>query len=339
MDLALLVAVVGLAGLIVYVLTGGADFGGGIWHLMARGPRAAEQRDAIARAIGPIWEANHVWLIFLIVILFSCFPPAFAALCVALFIPFHLVLVGVVLRGAAFVFRAHGATTVLPSPLWTRIFGVASSVTPLLLGMCLASVTAGHIRIDQGHVLSDPLTPWTSPFCWALGALTLSVCAYIAAIYLTLETEGEVQEDFRRRGLYTAVVTAMLAGLTLLVARSDAPRFFQAMMQPQTAPLFITTNAVGLFSLWAVYSRRYRWGRLAVATKVTLVVLGWGMAQQPYLIYPDVTLADAASPEPSLRFFLWTLVPGGLLLVPSLALLFWVFKGMNPAAPPAQPQK
>ncbi|MGV3721133.1 MAG: cytochrome d ubiquinol oxidase subunit II [Actinomycetota bacterium] len=330
-----MVALVGLAALVLYALLGGADFGGGIWVLLARGPRAEAQRQAIAHAMGPVWEANHVWLIFLIVLLFSCFPPAFAALSVAFFVPLHLVLVGIVLRGAAFVFRAHGATVERPNPHWTRLFGVASAFTPLILGLCLAAISSGRFRFAPGGSpgASGFWTPWLSPFSWTLGLFALAICAYLAAVYLTLETEGELQEDFRRRALGAGAVMAALAVLTLGVARLDAPRFWSQMLQPQAAPVLAGAGLLGLASTGAVLRRRYVWGRVAAAGQVTLVVLGWGIAQYPYLIYPDFPLSASAAPDPTLHLVLWSLIPGGLLLGPSLWLLFRVFKGGNPAAP------
>src|SRR5437879_7448512 len=157
------VALVALASLIAYAVLGGADFGGGLWDLVAYGPRSRSQREVIAKAMGPVWEANHVWLIFLIVILFTAFPSAFAALSVALFIPFHLLLLGIILRGAAFVFRAHGAEEAGPQVVWARAFGSASIIAPILLGMCLGAVSAGEIRVVNGQVRVDSVTAWLTP--------------------------------------------------------------------------------------------------------------------------------------------------------------------------------
>src|SRR5438105_4483404 len=143
------VAGVALAGVIAYAVLGGADFGGGIWDLCAAGPRRAEQRRAIAHAMGPVWEANHVWLIFVIVVLFTAFPSAYAALSVALFVPLHLVLVGITLRGAAFVFR--GPQVGGPGGgAWGAVFGTASVITPALLGACVGAVSAGGLRVRGG---------------------------------------------------------------------------------------------------------------------------------------------------------------------------------------------
>ncbi len=322
-----MIALVGAAALIAYAVLGGADFGAGVWDLLARGPRAEAQRKAIAKAMGPVWEANHVWLIFLIVLLFSCFPPAFAALSVALFVPFHLALLGIVLRGAAFVFRSYGDERSEATRLWTRVFGIASTITPVLLGMCLGAVAAGRIRLEGGQVVSDPWTPWLGAFSWCLGALSLAICAYVTAVYLTLETDGETREDFRKKSLNAGGVLVVLALVTLAAARFDAPVFFARITAPEAAPVLLGAGGLASLSAWAVWKRRYALARTATIVQVSLVVLGWAVAQQPYLVYPHFTLAQAASPAPTLRFVLWSLIPGVLLLAPSLALLFVVFKG------------
>lgn len=323
---------VGLAALIAYAVLGGADFGAGVWDLLARGTRGEQQREAIAHGMGPVWEANHVWLIFLIVLLFSCFPPAFSALSVALFVPFHLALVGIVLRGAAFVFRAYGAGSGRSGRVWSRVFGAASSLTPLLFGMCLGAVTSGEIGIEGGRVVSDPWTPWTGPFSWSVGALSVSTCATLTAVYLTLETRGALQEDFRRMALWAGGALTALALLTLLLARTEAPAFYRQLTGPGTAPLFAGAALAATGALGALIRRGYGLARLLSVSLVALLVLGWGSAQQPHLIYPGITLAAAAAPEPTLRFVWISLLPGAALLIPSLALLFYVFK-RNPSHP------
>src|SRR5262245_11767597 len=198
-------AVAAVAGLatILYALLGGADFGGGVWDAFARGERKWEQRKAIANAMGPVWEANHVWLIFVIVILFTAFPTVYAALSIALFIPFHLVLLGIVLRGAAFVFRAYSPRTGAGSSAqrtWGVVFGAASIITPFLLGSCLGAISAGRLRVIDGAIGASG-SAWITPMSLMMGLLALSLCAYLAAVFLTNETDGELREDFRSHAL------------------------------------------------------------------------------------------------------------------------------------------
>jgi cytochrome d ubiquinol oxidase subunit II len=320
-----------LAALVAYAVLAGADFGGGVWDLLARGPRAAEQRAAIAAAMGPVWEANHVWLIFLIVLLFTCFPAAFAALSVAFFAPFHLVLVGIVLRGAAFVFRAHGHGAAGAPLSWGHVFGGASVITPFLLGACLGAVSNGHIRVRAGLVAPEAGLAWLDPFSLATGALALALCAYLAAVYLILETDGALREDFRRRALGAWLVAGVLAVGTLLLAYVEAPRLWEGLTSARAAPAVAAGVLLAPASALATWRRRFHRARLLAIGQVVLLLVGWALAQWPYVIYPDVTLAGAAAPPATLGFVLWTLLPGLGLLLPSLWLLFAVFKGRNPA--------
>jgi cytochrome d ubiquinol oxidase subunit II len=321
-----------LIGLMAYAVLGGADFGGGVWDLFATGPRKRAQREAIAHAMGPVWEANHVWLIFVIVVLFTCFPYGYAPLGVALFLPFHLALAGIMLRGAAFVFRAYGRTTGTfpgepPASRWGTVFGIASVISPFLLGLAFGVVTEGGVRIDgAGNVQSMSFPYWLSPYAVGCGLLALSTCAYLAAVYLTVETDGELREDFRLRAILSGTTTAGLALLVLVFAWLQADWFFRQLISPRCWPVLAAGVACFAASAWAVFGRRYRLSRVFAAGEIVLLLLGWGLAQQPYLVYPDVTLQQAAAPAPTIAFMLATLPFGALLLIPSLWLLFHVFK-------------
>ena len=194
-----LAAAAALVGMIAYALFGGADFGGGVWDLLASGPRKHEQRLAIQRAMGPVWEANHVWLILVIVTLFTCFPRGYSALGIALFLPFHLALLGIMLRGAAFVFRSYQSRqeeAATKASAWGVIFGVASLISPLLLGAAFGVVTEGAIRVSAaGEVSLSQPNVWLSLYCIANGCLAVCTCGYLAAVYLMRETTGLLRED------------------------------------------------------------------------------------------------------------------------------------------------
>src|SRR5512142_3217950 len=193
-----------LAALVLYGLLGGADYGGGIWDLLAAGPRRREQRALIERAIGPVWEANHVWLILAVVLLFTGFPAAFASISIALFLPLTLLLVGVVLRGAAFTFRAYDRPEDRVQARWGLAFSVSSVVAPVLLGVAVGAVAAA----------GDPLG-WATPFTLTIGLFAAALFAFLAATYLAVEAEGPLRDDFRRRALAAGVAVfgcALAAG-------------------------------------------------------------------------------------------------------------------------------
>ncbi len=323
MDLPTTAAAVALLGLMAYAVLAGADFGGGIWDLLAAGPRRTLQRQAIAHAMGPVWEANHVWMIFVLVTLFTCFPRGYATLGIALFLPFHLALLGIMLRGAAFAFRGHEARPRgRAAAAWGRIFGAASAISPLLLGAAFGAVTEGSVRVDA----AGPAR-WLTPYAVACGALALCTCAYLAAVYLVAETSGDLREDFRSRAILAGTATAGLAVATLLLASRQAPWFFHRLTAAPAARIVLLAG-LGLFaaSAYTVFSRRYRAARVCAAAEVAVLLVGWGLAYHPYFLYPDLTLAAAAAPAPTLRFMLLAVPAGALLLLPSLYLLFRVFK-------------
>lgn len=326
MPLEEIVAGVTLLTAIAYAVFAGADFGGGVWDIFATGPRREEQREAIAHAMGPVWEANHVWLIFIIVLLFTAFPPAFAALSIGLFTMFHLVLVGITLRGAAFVFRAYGPRVGRSSGRWGYIFGITSVITPVLLGMCLGSISAGGLRVINGQVQIQGTPPWLAPVSLAMGALALSICAYLAAVYLTNETTGALQADFRKRALLAGTAVVGLSVLTLPLLYLEAEHLWNGLISIQAAPVVTIGVIAALLSGWALLNSRFQLARIATVMQVAFLLTGWGLAQRPYLIYPDVTLSEAAAPAATLKFVLYSLPFGMGLLLPSLWFLFRVFK-------------
>jgi cytochrome bd ubiquinol oxidase subunit II len=321
-----------LLGVILYAVLGGADFGGGIWDLLARGPRAKQQRDVIAHAIGPIWEANHVWLIFVIVIVFTVFPPVYAVLSVALFVPLTLALVGIVFRGVAFVFRTPARSVAVIGGVWDRVFAIASVVTPVFFGMAAGTVASGRIRVVDGAVQSDPWSTWLAPFPLVTGLLALTTCAFLAAVYLTVETTGELQEDFRRRALGAGAAFAILAAIALPLARRDAPQIWQGLTGTRAIIVVPIGILLALVTGWAVYNRRFLLARYTAVAEVILLLVGWALAQYPFLVAPDLTFENSAATPAMLRAALITYGLGAVILVPSLWLLFRVFKADLPGA-------
>lgn len=337
-----LIAGVVVVAMVIYSLSGGADYGGGVWDLLARGSRARAQRELIASAIAPIWEANHVWLILVIVLLFVCFPAVYATIGTALHVPLTLMLVGIVLRGSAFVFRSHeygllrppgvqGTVRVDAARGWDLVFAVASLVTPVTLGMCVGAVASGTIRVDpDGFVRTDFVSSWLAPFPFAVGLFTLALFAYLGATYLTVEApDPRLREDFRVRALGAAAATAVLGLVVLVLARSGAPVVYAALLGNPV--LLGSAGIVAIGASAALWLRRYRLARPLAMVEVTLVVAGWGWAQYPYLVVPDLTIEGAHAPVAVLRMTLGILAVGSVLLVPAFLLLYGLFKGRMPA--------
>lgn len=346
-----------------YAVLGIADFGGGVWDLFASGPRARQQRKAVATAMGPVWESNHVWLIFFFIMLFTAFPAGFSTLSVALFIPLNFVLLGIILRGAAFVFRSPEATTAVTGPekAWGIVFGVASTVTPVLLGAAVGAVSSGGIRIgnmggvddgrgipgsddavdalsggglitdpraiSEGTIVAVPLDSWLSPLALSTGIFVLSLAAYLAAVYLAAETRGELRNDFHRRAVAAGTWTAGMAVLMLWALSKYAPWLWDRFAHEAGGAVLSAGAAMMLLSLYFVLRRNYVAARVTAAGQIVLYLWGWAFAQWPYIIYPGLTFHDARAPDGTLRLMLQIIPLGMLLLIPSLWLLFKVFKG------------
>lgn len=335
MTLAYVLAGVTMLALNAYVLLGGADFGAGVWDLLARGPRAERQRAAIEEGIGPIWEANHVWVILVVVLLFTCFPPVYAHLSVALHIPISLLLVGIVLRGSAFTFRAYDSTDSPVQKHWGRIFSISSTITPVLLGICVGALVSGRLALPVGVTFAETyVAPWMTPFAFAVGGLTLAVFAFLAAVYLCVEVqERELQEDFRTMALGAAVAVGGFAFAALLLGNRDGLTVMAALVsKPWALPFQGLTGVLALTAIWALVTRRYRLARVTAAAQVSALMWGWALAQAPYLIPGVHTVESAAAPAITLRLVSIGLVGGACVLVPSLWYLFRVFKSGSRSA-------
>ncbi len=337
-------------GLTLYAITGGADFGGGVWDLLARGPRATAQRRLIDTAIAPVWEANHIWLIFVVVLLFTAFPPVFAAAAIGLHLPLVLMLLGITLRGAAFVFRHYGEGTA--AHRWGHVFAWASTITPILLGIILAAVTRG-VHTDGGDLYAN-LGDWLNPFTLAVGAFTLALFAYVAAVFLAAEATPPagksasslrgaalgLQHDFRRRALLSGATALVLGGLCVVAALLSEPgggtdaagssplgRFgSQLLYSWWSVPLALLTATSTDATYWLLRTARWRAARWAVIVQVIGAIIGWGAAQYPVLLAPGFTIHNAASPLITLQWVAPIVVGGSAILFPSLIWLMRTFK-------------
>ncbi|GAC1571090.1 MAG: cytochrome d ubiquinol oxidase subunit II [Candidatus Elarobacter sp.] len=307
-------ALVALVAVALYAVFGGADFGGGVWDLLASGPRRDAQRDAISNAIGPVWEANHVWLIFALVVLFTCFPLAFADIGTGLNAALTLALVGIVLRGAAFVFRNYASDAVALARTWTVVFGAASIVAPFFLGDAAGALATGRYA-------------WTSPFALSVGVFAVALCAQIAAVFLLHEVDDRaLRDDFRRRAVRATLAVWLLGIVPALLARSAEPALFAALTAPQARIAIVAAMLLGVVVIVLVARHRDTFARVAVGAEVVAVLAGWFGAQAPSLVPGRLTFEQAAASPAMIQAFLVVAAGGAVVLIPSLVLLFAVFK-------------
>jgi cytochrome d ubiquinol oxidase subunit II len=280
----------------------------------------------IDAALAPIWEANHVWLILIVVLLFVCFPVAFSEASIALHIPITLMLIGIVLRGAGFAFQHYAANESMRRR-WSRTFALASFITPFFLGVALGAVTAGRMTAG-GDAVERFVTPWLNPFGLIVGMFGVAIFAFVAAVYLLNEAPDEsLQRAFRTRAIGSGLVVGVMAFAAIGTARIHAPRFFLALMKSWWSwPLQIATALIAISLFSALLMRRHRIARLLVIAQTALIIGGWAAAQHPLLIAPSWTIEATAAPDRVIRATLAALAAGSAVLAPSLWLLFRLFK-------------
>jgi cytochrome bd-type quinol oxidase subunit 2 len=323
-------------GLIAYGLFGGADFGAGIWDLLAGGTRrGARQRDLIEHSIGPVWEANHVWLIFVLVVLWTGFSGAFVAVTTTLYIPLTLAAFGMIARGAAFAFR-KSVTTLAMRRFLGAGFALSSLATPFFLGAVVGGVASG--RVPPGIATGDVVTSWLNPTSVLGGVMAVLVCAYLAAVFLCgdarREGEEELADQFRIRSISTAAVTGVAGLAGLFVLRSDAPLLWEG-LTGRALPVIGLSVVAGVAAVVFLARRQYVPARLASALAVTTILVGWAVAQYPYVLVPDVTIEEAATGRATLQATIVALAGGAVLLVPALVYLYLLFQHTRPEPGPA----
>jgi cytochrome bd ubiquinol oxidase subunit II len=307
-----------------YALFGGADFGGGIWDLLAgSAERGKAPRELIDEAITPVWEANHVWLVFILVLMWTAFPPAFAAIMTALFVPLSLSLLGIVLRGVGFAFR-HTAERLRMQQLTGVLFAAASLITPFFMGTVVGAVATGQVPV---HPTGNVLAAWTAPTAILTGFLFVAACAYVSAVFLVPEARQrghrELTRYFALRATAAGVITGALAGGTFAELSVSSPHVF-AGLTGIALPLVAISIAAGIAVLGMLWVRWYHslGLRVTAAIAVAAVVWGWGLAQYPYLFPTSLSLAAGSAPKASL---VGEFVVAGLALVlvaPGFALLY-----------------
>jgi cytochrome bd ubiquinol oxidase subunit II len=309
-------------GATFYALFGGADFGGGLWDLIAGGAeRGQRPRDVIQRSLTPVWEANHVWLIFVLVVLWTAFPPAFSAIFTTLYVPIALAALGIVLRGAGFAFRksieglqgrrAAGAT-----------FAISSVLTPFFMGTVVGAIAAGNVPAAGN---GDAFSTWLQPLPLLIGAMFVASGAYLAAVFLVGDArragDDEMERYFERRALGAAVVAGAFAVAGLFALHSEARYVFDRLTS-QGLPLVVLSLLCGVALLAVLLRGGRRPLRPLAAGAVVAVIWGWGVAQFPYLLPTSLRIDQAAAPDPTLTIVFIVFAVAAVLVLPSLALLY-----------------
>jgi cytochrome d ubiquinol oxidase subunit II len=323
MSLAEFPVVVMLVGLSAYAVLAGADFGAGLWQLLGgRGDRDRSLRAHAHHAMGPVWEANHVWLIFVLVVCWTAYPKAFGSITSTLAIPFFVAGIGIILRGSAYALRS-GTTTAREERIVEVGFALSSILTPFALGAMIGGIASA--RIPVGNAAGDLVTSWINPTSVALGVLSVATAAYLAAVYLAADAvrlgRPELEEAFRSRALAMAVVAGAAALSGLVVVRYDARPIWDGLTGRAGLVAVAASALGGLATVVLVLRRRYGLARLSAAIAVAAIIAGWGLAQRPRFL-PGLTIEQAAAGRSTLVALIVSLAIGGVILIPSLAFLF-----------------
>ena len=325
-----LLLIVMLMALTLYAVLGGADFGAGIWEFTTALQSTDRERQHIYKAIGPVWEANHVWLVFVLMILMNGFPGAFAALGMTLWLPLLLTLVGIIFRGGAYIFRSYGGGAKRELVLWEGIFAIASTGTPLFLGAAAGAIASGKLVIPtEASPPSQYVIGWISALPVFTGFYSIGMCAYLAAVFLTREAyiigDQHLITIWRQRSLSTGVWMGVLSFGGLVMVAIEAPHLAEG-FAIRGWPLVIVSLICGIGSLIEVWRLNCTRAVIAAGGAVTAVIWGWGISQYPVIIPPGITAATAKAPDGVLWMMLIVIVTGGVFLLPALGYLFMLFK-------------
>jgi len=312
-----------LAGLVLYAVLGGADFGAGFWQLFsAPGERGEMIRDHAHHSMGPVWEANHVWLIFVLTVFWTGYPVAFGSIASTLAVPLFLAALGIIFRGAAYALRA-GASTRRELRMVDMVFSVSSLLVPFALGAMIGAIAAN--RVPVGNAAGAMFSSWLNPTAILIGVLAVGNTAYLAAVYLAADAarsgEVELERDFRARSLGAGLVSGAIAVGGLVVLHADDHVLFHELTRGTPLVILIVSVLAGIVTLGLVYRRQFEAARLSSAVAVAAVIAAWAIARYPVLL-PGLTVRQAASPHDTLVTLVVAVLAGGVILFPSLALLF-----------------
>ena len=325
MSLADLCAALMFFGVVAYAIFAGADFGSGVWDLLAgNAEKGGALRAQIDRSIGPVWEANHVWLIYVLVFMWTAFPRAFAAMITTLFIPWLLVALGIVLRGSGFAFRKF-AETLARARFYGAAFAASSVITPFFLGMIAGGIASGRVPMNGDGTRGDLLTSWTGPTSWVGGVLAVLTCSFLAATFLAADSaragNPALAQECGRKALWSGLLSGAAAIAAILPLEADAEHVADG-LQSRAAPFVVLSGLAGLFALARLRAGRYARARVGAVIAVASVVIGWGVAQYPDILVGHGTIAEAAGARSTLIGLLITFAIASVTAVPAMIWLF-----------------
>jgi cytochrome d ubiquinol oxidase subunit II len=312
-----------LTGVVLYAVLAGADLGAGFWQLFAgRGRQGEEIREHAHHSMAPVWEANHVWLIFVLTVFWTAYPTAFGSIASTLAIPLFLAGIGIVFRGAAYALRV-GASTPRELGVIDTIFSLSSILTPFALGAMVGAIATG--RVPVGNAAGDRFSSWLNATSILVGVLAVATSGYLAAVYLAADAarrdERGIERAFRARALGAGAVAGGLALAGIVVLRYEAHSFYDELVSGRALPAVIVSALAGLATLALVYRRRFEAARYGAALAVAAVVAGWALAQWPTIL-PGLDVRQAAAPHDTLVAVVVAVLGGGAIVFPSLAVLF-----------------
>jgi cytochrome bd ubiquinol oxidase subunit II len=311
-----------LAGLVFYTVLAGADFGAGVWQLLApRGARGDAIRELAHHSMGPVWESNHVWLIFVLTVTWTAYPSFVGSVASTEGVGLFIAAVGIILRGASYALRAGARESEMRRI--DSVLGVASLITPFALGAVAGGIASE--RVPVGNAAGGLFSSWLNPTSVLIGLLSVAFSAYLAAVYLAADAErhghAELVEAFRRRALGSGAVAGVLALVGLVVIHGDDPRLYTGLLHGAALAAVIGSVLSGLVIFGLVWTRRFELARYGVAVPIALVIAGWALARYPTLL-PGLSVHQAAAPRNTLICLIVAVLAGGALLFPALALLF-----------------
>ena len=317
-----------LIGLVLYTVLAGADFGAGLWQLFSgKGSRGVRIRDHAHNSMAAVWEANHVWLIFVLTVVWTAYPEAFGAIASTLSIPLFIAAVGIIFRGAAYALRA-GSSTARESRTIDTVTAVASIITPFALGAAVGGIASG--RVPVGNAAGDLVTSWLNPTSILIGVLAVVTAAYLAAVYLAADAvrlgKSDLARAFRVRALGTGVVAGAIALGGLAVLHADVPSLYHGLVSGDGLVALVVSILAGVATLGLVWVGRYEPARYSAAAAVAAIIAGWALAQRPTFL-PGLTIQQAAAPDDTLIAIVVAVVVGAAILFPSLGLLFRLVLG------------